>query len=234
MEAIQGPGYTNRILRVDLTTRSITSELIDELTLRKSIGGASLGIKFLYDEVAPGVEWNDPENRLFIGSGPLGGTRIEGSGAIAVVTKGALTNGVASSQANGFFGTYLKSSGFDAIIVQGASDRETYLHIHDGTAELKDAGHLVGKDTYSTESAIKEELGQGKRAVSVLSIGPAGENMVRFALMFTDMGHVAAHNGVGAVMGSKKLKAIAVNRGKHPIAAIDKDALPHLSKQILV
>ena len=166
MESQKGPDYSARILRVDLTNRLITSESVEGAALRKSIGGAGLGIKFLYDEVAPGTEWNDPANRLFIGSGPLGGTRIEGSGAIAVVTKGALTNGIASSQANGFFGTYLRSAGFDAIVVQGASDREVYLHIHDGTADL--GMHItwpVGTPTQWIQSSRRNcNEGRGKRA----------------------------------------------------------------------
>lgn len=232
METPTNMGYTYRLLRVDLTKRSVTSESIDETVLRKSTGGASLGIQLLYDEVAPGVEWNDPGNRLFIGSGPLGGTRIEGSGSIAVVTKGALTNGVASSQANGYFGVYLKTAGFDGIVVQGASETDVYLYVHDGSAELKDARHLAGKDTYATEAAIKKELRRGRREASVLSIGPAGENLVRFALTFNDMGHVASHNGVGAVMGSKKLKAIVVDRGKTPVAVKDKDLLLDVAGQI--
>lgn len=225
-------GYNGRILRVDLTNGKMVSESLDEATLRKHVGGASLGIKFLYDEVPPGIEWDDPENRLFIGSGPLGGTRIEGSGAIAVVTKGALTNGIASSQANGFFGAYLRSSGFDGIILQGASPKEVYLYIHDGQVELRDTSHLIGKDTYTVEHLIKEELQRGKREISVLSIGPAGENLVRFALIFTDMGHVAAHNGVGAVMGSKKLKAIVVERGKGVVPLKDREALSPLAKEM--
>jgi len=232
MGSAQIYGYLGKILRVDLTKGKITSEALDEVTLKKSVGGTSLGIRFLYDEVPPGVEWRDSENRLFIGSGPLGGTRIEGSGAISVVTKGALTNGIASSQANGFFGTYLRSSGFDGIIVQGASDKEVYLHVYDGTAELRDAGHLVGKDTYTVEGMIKEELQRGKRETSILSIGPAGENLVRFALIFTDMGHVAAHNGVGAVMGSKKLKAIAVDRGKSVVPIKDSEVVLRSGKEI--
>jgi aldehyde:ferredoxin oxidoreductase len=225
-------GYLGRILRIDLSERKVVSESIDEITLRKYVGGASLGIKFLYDEVPPGVEWQGPGNRLFIGSGPLGGTRIEGSGAIAVVTKGALTNGIASSQANGFFGTYLRSSGFDGLMLQGASPAEVYLHIHDGTTDFRDAGPLVGKDTYEVEHTIRKELGRGKREASILSIGPAGENLVKFALIFTDMGHMAAHNGIGAVMGSKKLKAIVVDRGKVAAPLKDKEALSQVAKEI--
>jgi aldehyde:ferredoxin oxidoreductase len=224
--------YRGRMLRVDLTNRRITSEVIDESTLRKSVGGASLGIKLMYDEVSPGIKWSDPQNRLFIGTGPLGGTRIEGSGSVALVTKGALTNGIASSQANGFLGMRLRKAGFDAIVVEGASDREVYLHVHDGTAELRDACHLAGKDTYSTEAEIREELQRKKGDSSVLSIGPAGENLVKFALTFSDTGHVASHNGIGAVMGSKKLKAIVVDRGKERIPVKDEDALKDVASKL--
>jgi len=174
-------GYTNGILRVDLTKGDITAQPLDEAFLRKYVGGAALGIKLLFDEVPPGVDWNDPENRLFFGSGPLGGTRIGGSGSIAVVTKGALTNGMASTQANGFFGAFLRLSGFDGIILQGAAPSWVYLYIHDGIAELRDATHLVGENTFEVDRIIKEELQKKERETSVLCIGPAGENLVRFA-----------------------------------------------------
>jgi aldehyde:ferredoxin oxidoreductase len=226
-------GYAGQILRVDLTKGGTTAELLDEAYLRKYIGGAALGIKFLYDEVPPGIEWSDPENRLFIGSGPLGGTRIGGSGSTAVVTKGALTNGMASTQANGFFGAFLRFSGFDAIVLQGAAPKWVYLYIHDGKAELRDATHLAGKDTFEVDRIIKEELQKTEREISVLSIGPAGENLVRFACILTDLGHIAAHNGVGAVMGSKKLKAIAADRGSSTVPLKDKKTLSQLAKKIL-
>lgn len=226
-------GYAGKIIRVNLTKGESTIELLDEGFLRKYIGGATLGIKFLYDEVSPGTEWSDPENRLFLGSGPLGGTRVGGSGAIAVVTKGALTNGVASTQANGFFGAFLRFSGFDGIILQGSAPQWVYLYIHDGTAELRNASYLMGKNTYEVDRTIRHELRKGDRELSVLSIGPAGENLVRFACIFTDMGHIAAHNGVGAVMGSKKLKAIAIDRGQNAVPLKDKQALSRLAKEIL-
>jgi len=225
-------GYTGKLLRVDLSNGSIISETLDEATLRKYIGGVSLGAKFLYDEVPTGLEWSAPENRLCLFSGPLGGTRVGGSGAIACVTKGALTNGGASSQANGFFGAYLRSSGFDGIILQGTASNWVYLYIHDGMAELRDASHLIGRDTFETENMVRQELQKKPQEASVLSIGPAGENLVRFALICVDMGHVAAHNGVGGVMGSKKLKAIVVDRGKYAVPIKDKEALSHLAKQI--
>ncbi len=226
-------GYTNGILRVDLTKGDTAVEPLDEAFLRKYVGGAALGIKFLFDEVPPGIAWNDPENRLFFGAGPLGGTRVGGSGGIAVVTKGALTNGMASSQANGFFGTFLKFSGFDGIILQGAAPSWVYLYVHDGIAELRDAAHLVGENTFEVDRIIKEELHKKEREMSVLCIGLAGENLVKFAGISVDRGHMAAHNGIGAVMGSKRLKAIAVDRGSSALPFKDKEALSELARKIL-
>jgi aldehyde:ferredoxin oxidoreductase len=226
-------GFTGRILRVDLSAGKSAVTSFDKDTLRKYVGGAALGIKTLYDEVPPGTEWSDPENRLFLFSGPLGGTRVGGSGAIAVVTVGALTNGIASTQANGFFGAFLRFSGFDGVILQGAAPDWVYLHIHDGIAEIKDARHLLGRDTFEVDRIIKEELGKKERETSIMAIGAAGENLVRFACISADHGHVAAHNGVGAVMGSKKLKAIAVDRGRHTVPLYDKEALSRLAEEIL-
>ncbi len=160
----------------------------------------------IFDEVPPGVAWNDPENRLFLGSGPLSGTRIGGSGGVAVVTKGSMTNGMASTQANGFFGAFLRFAGFDGIILEGASPGWVYLYIHDGIAEIKNATHLLGKNTFEVDSIIKQELNKKEREASVLCIGPAGENLVRIACISVDKGHIAAHNGVGAVMGSNNPK----------------------------
>jgi aldehyde:ferredoxin oxidoreductase len=211
-------GYLGRVLRVDLSSGKITAEPLDHSILRKFIGGAGLGARYLYDEVPAGVQWSDPENRLLFFSGPFGGTNYAGSGMIAVVSKGPMTNMAGSSQANGFFGTYLKFSGFDGVIVQGSADAWKYLRIHDGTAELCDAGDLVGRDTLETEDAIRDAL---DRQCSVYGIGPAGENLVRYAAIFGDRGHVAAHNGLGAVMGSKKLKAIVAERGHRKIEIAD-------------
>ena len=211
-------GYIGRILRVDLSTEKVSVEPLDHSILRKFVGGAGLGAKYLYDEVPPGVEWSDPENRLFFFSGPFGGTRYAGSGMIAVVSKGPMTNMAGSSQANGFFGTYLKFSGFDGVVIHGQAREWSYLRIHDGTAELCDARALLGMDTLETEDAVREKL---EKPCSVYGIGPAGENLVRYAAIFGDHGHVAAHNGLGAVMGSKKLKAVAVERGSQKIEVAD-------------
>jgi aldehyde:ferredoxin oxidoreductase len=227
------PGYMGKILRINLTKSESRIDEPEDSLLRKYIGGAALGIKYIYDEVPPGVSWSDPDNRIFIGTGPLGGTRVGGSGSITVVTKGALTNGLASTQANGYFGAFLRFSGFDAIVLEGASSAWKYLYIHDGMVEFRDASQLAGKDTFEVDAAIKKELNKGERNVSILSIGPAGENLVKFACILTDLGHAAAHNGVGAVLGSKKVKAIVVERGKKPIPAYDKEALTKAAKAIL-
>ncbi|NLE90697.1 MAG: hypothetical protein GX602_07205, partial [Dehalococcoidales bacterium] len=149
-------GYTGNLLRVDLSLKSSGAERLSEDLLKKYIGGAALGIKYIYDEVKPGTEWFDPENRLFLGAGPLSGTRLAGTGSVALVSKGAMTNGMTSTQANGFFGAFLRFSGFDAIIVQGQSPSWVYLYIHDGQVEIKDATHLLGQTTSDTERMIKE------------------------------------------------------------------------------
>jgi aldehyde:ferredoxin oxidoreductase len=224
--------YAERVLRVNLTSGKITQEVLDEAILRKYVGGTTLGMKFLYDEVPPGVAWFDPNNRLFLGCGPLSGTSVPGSGAIAVVTKGALTNGASATQANGFFGAYLRLSGFGCIIIQGAASDWVYLYIHDGTAELRDAKHLINKDIREMGGAIRNELGREKGQTSVLGIGPAGENLVKFAGISVDNGHFAAHNGVGAVMGSKKFKAVVVTRGKATILFKNRENLSKVAKEI--
>jgi aldehyde:ferredoxin oxidoreductase len=226
-------GYNGKLLRVDLSRKKTNVEALDEAELRKYVGGATLGIRHVYKEVSPRVNWADAENRMFFFSGPLTGTRVQGSGAIAVATKGALTNGMASSQANGYFGAFLRFAGYDGIALQGSSDKWVYIFIHaDGSVEVKDAAHLLGKDTFETDQILHEEHQKKERDLSVLCIGPAGEHMVRFSCICAYLGHVAAHNGVGAVMGSKKVKAIAIERGKGAIPLKDKEGVTQYAKQI--
>lgn len=225
-------GYIGKLLRVDLTNGTFTEERLDEQTLRKYVGGAGLGMMYLYKEVPPDMDWSDPENRLIFASGPLGATQIPGSGTYSVSTKGVLTGGAAFAQANGFWGALLKRAGFDGIIIQGAAKAPVYLYVHDGMAELRNAKHLTGRDTFETDDLIKEELGSMGHDMSVIGIGPAGENLVKFAAIAGDKGHVAGHNGIGAVMGSKKLKAIAVARGKDKPQIHDTQKHSQLAKEI--
>lgn len=217
-------GTWGKVLRVDMTRGTVSEERVDGATLRKYWGGTGLGTKYLIDEVDPGQDWSHPDNILFVGSGPLGGTGVPGSGTISFVTKGAMTNGATSTQANGNLGTNLKRCGYDAIVIKGKSSDWKYLYVHDHRFELKDAVHLLGRNTWDIENEIKHEL-NAPETMSVFSIGPAGENLVRFSGIFGDRCHAAAHNGVGAVMGSKKLKAIAVARGDSRPPVFDKPGL---------
>lgn len=218
-------GFQGRVLRVDLTRRKIEPEFLSEADLRQCLGGTGLGSKILYEEVPPTAEWSSLENRLILMSGPLGGTRLSGTGAFCAIFKGPMTNLAGTTQANGFFGAFIKFAGFDGVIIQGASSDWTYLYIHDGSAELRDARLLLGKDTWETEELIAQELGVNPRRLSVFSIGPAGEHLVRFASLVGDRGHVASHNGVGAVMGAKRLKAVVVERGDYKVEVHDPDGL---------
>ena len=226
-------GTTGKLIRVDLTEGRIWEEALAEDVIKKYLGGTSLGAKCLYEEVNPKISWSDPQNHVYLFSGPLGGARIAGSGCFSAVTKGVHTGGVTSTQANGNFGAYLKFSGFEGIAIHGASQSWKYLYIHDGKAELKDADHLLGKDTWETEDAIKEELGFKEGHMSVFSIGPAGENLVKFAGIHGDRGHTAAHNGIGAVLGSKKLKAVAVSRSRGKVEVADTQKLKEAYKALV-
>lgn len=225
-------GFMGQILRVDLSEKKAWSEKPDEEIYRKYIGGVSLGAKYLYEEVPPHVGWSSPENRLILMSGPLAGTKVSGSGTFCALAKGPMTNMAASTQANGFFGAFLRFSGFDGLIIQGRASTPTYLYIHDAEIEFRDASHLMGNDTLETEENLREELKLGRK-LSIYTIGPAGENLVRFAAIVGDGGHVAAHNGVGAVMGSKNLKAIAVRRGALRPPIKDQETLSTLAKKLL-
>ena len=149
--------YAGRLLRVDLTNKRVTEEVLDQDVVRKYVGGTGFGARILYNEVAPGVEWAHPDNRMDFATGPLAGTRMAGSGTFSLVTKGPLTNGGTATQANGYFGAYLRFNGLAGVVVQGASDRWVYLYIHDGKGELRDAQHLLGKDTWETEDTIKKD-----------------------------------------------------------------------------
>ncbi len=224
-------GYFNKLLRVNLDTKTITEEKIEDDVLKTWVGGTGLGLKILYDEVPKGVDALDPENRIIFATGPLTGTATPGSGTYCLVSKSPLTNCVASAQANGFFGARLKKSGYDAIVIQGTSDKPVYLWVNDGKAEIRDAEKLWGTTTtWECEQKVKEDLNQ--KNASVASIGPAGENMVRCSSVSSDFGHTASSGGLGAVLGSKKLKAIAVF-GTQKIPLADEQELKAAAKRLV-
>ncbi len=217
--------YAGRLLRVDLSSGNTWVEPFEAKDRRKWIGGAGLGAKILWEEVPSDAGWDHPENRLVMATGPLAGLPVWGTGGLTVVTRGALTNGATNTQANGFFGANLKCCGFDAIMIQGQAPEWVYLHVHSDGVELRDASFLLGKDTWETQQALEEVTALSGHNLSVYSIGPAGETLVRFAAIQGDYGHVASKNGCGAVMGKKKLKAVAIERGNKGIAAAHPRAL---------
>lgn len=200
-------GFIGRILRVNLTTGDVKTEPINWEWARKFFGGKGLAAKYLYEELSAGTDPLSPENMMIFMTGPLTGTVSPCSGKHVVVSKSPASGTFLDCYAGGYWGAELKYAGFDGVIIRGRASKPVYLWIHDGEAEIRDASHLWGKDTHETEKALKEELGKD---VKVCSIGPAGENLVKFACITNDLFRQAARGGIGAVMGSKNLKAIAV------------------------
>jgi aldehyde:ferredoxin oxidoreductase len=225
-------GYAGKLLRVNLSTGKIWTEPWSPGEMREYLGGVGLGAKILYDEVGPRVHWDHPDNRLIFATGPLAGLPVWGTGGLTVVTRGALTDGATSTQANGFFGASLKFSGYDAIVTQGQAKALSYLYINDDAVEIRDAAHLKGLDTWETQQALEAEHGLSGHRMSVYAIGPAGENLVRFAAIHGDYGHVASKNGCGAVMGKKKLKAVCIVRGTKALASHDARGLVQAAEEI--
>jgi aldehyde:ferredoxin oxidoreductase len=208
-------GYNGRILRVDLSTGTTRVEELDELFYRRYLGGAALASYFLLREQPPGVDPRGPENRLIFATGVFTGAPASGNGRNTVAAKSPLSGGIARSEVGGFWGAEFKHAGYDALIVEGAAESPVYLWIdRDGGVEIRDARHLWGMEPKESLEAIRAEVGE--KMARAAQIGPAGEKMVRFGVVTNDLRHTAGRGGLGAVMGSKKLKAIAVRSGKGP------------------
>ena len=215
-------GYIGKILRVDLSSKKIMEEKLDENLVKKFGGQNGIGLKMLYDEAPPEVKATDPENRLVFITGPFTGTRVQSPSNFQVISQNPITGcHFAGANSHGFWGPRLKFAGYDGIIVQGVADKPVYLWVHDGECEIRDASRIWGKaDTFETDDIIKKEVGQDK--ASVVAIGPAGENFCASAMIENEHGHIAAKGNIGIVMGSKYLKAIAVyGTGKVPVANPD-------------
>ncbi len=214
-------GWTGTVLRVNLTTKQVTKEPLREDWARDYVGGRGLGARYLFAEIDPKVEPFSPENKLIFASGPLTGTNASCGSRYMVVTKGPLTNAITTSNSGGHWGPELKAAGYDMIILEGRAATPCYLWIYNDQVEIRDAGHLWGKTVWETEEDLRKELAVPDAITA--SIGPAGEKLVRFAAILNDLHRAAGRSGVGAVMGSKNLKAIAV-RGTGGVRLADPKA----------
>lgn len=222
-------GYTGNILRVNLMEGTVTTEHPDEVFYRTYLGGRALAAHYLLREVPAGADPLGPENKLIFATAVTTGAPVPGLSRYTVAAKSPLTNLYGEAEASGFFGAELKWAGYDAIIFEGRASEPVYLAVVDGKAELRDASHLWGKDTGDVQSAIWAEMGDGR--VQVAQIGPAGEKLVRFACVLSGptFSHANGRAGMGAVMGSKNLRAVAV-RGHERNAVKDPEALRKLAK----
>ncbi|MFO7897003.1 MAG: aldehyde ferredoxin oxidoreductase family protein [Candidatus Cloacimonadales bacterium] len=222
-------GYNGKYLRINLRTKEIKVEKLDLDIAKKYLGGRGLGTKFMMDEVDPKVDALSPQNKLMIVTGPLTGTATPTGGRYMVVTKSPLTGTIASSNSGGHFGAQLKFAGYDLIIFEEKSDKPVYLNIVDDLVEIKSAEKIWGKLVSETTDELQSL--HDKRA-KVLAIGPAGENLSKLAAIMNDKDRAAGRSGVGAVMGSKNLKAIIV-KGSNRVGIKDPEALKKIFKQDL-
>jgi aldehyde:ferredoxin oxidoreductase len=223
-------GYAGKLLFVDLTTGTIVEESPGPGFYRACIGGTGMGAKVLMDRMPPGSDPQGPENMLGFATGPLTATGVYGGGRFMVTTKSPLTGGWADSNCGGTWGPELKKAGFDGVFFTGAAERPVCLVIDKGHPRLIPADHLWGKDTYETEDMLQAELGDAG-TWKISCIGSAGEQCSRLAGIVHEKGRIAARSGVGAVMGSKKLKAVAVRGPKGGrIGVADKEGLKAIQK----
>jgi len=222
-------GIKRKTLRVNLSNGEMKEEELSEKYLSQFIGGDGLGAKILYDEVPPGVGALDAGNRLVFAAGPLAGTRAQSACMHSVITKSPITEfTIMNSHGNGFWGPRLKFAGFDAIIFEGKAPSPVYLFVSNGKAEMRGANHLWGLGAWATDDMLRREL--GIKSVSIDTIGEAGENLVRIACIVSDKYHILARGGTGAVMGSKRLKAVVV-QGKESLTLANSELFYELVRK---
>jgi aldehyde:ferredoxin oxidoreductase len=222
-------GYTGRLLFVDLSTGETDVRALDETTAKNFIGGPSLGAKILYDEMPANTDVFSKDSMVGFVTGPANGSGALMGGRYTVVSKSPVTGGWNDANSGGHFGPQLRQAGYDAVFVKGISEKPVYIFIDDGKVELRDAAHLWGKVTSETERTIKEELGDAR--VGIALIGPAGETL-QHGGRHERLPPCRSQGGTGAVLGSKKLKALVV-RGKHKIEVKDRDAIVRMNKEVL-
>ncbi|MBW2063744.1 MAG: aldehyde ferredoxin oxidoreductase family protein [Deltaproteobacteria bacterium] len=214
-------GYTGKVLRVNLTEQSVREEALPVEVAKDFIGGAGFGIKYLFDEVKKGADPLGPENKLIFAHGPLSGTNVPCASRMAVTSKSPLTGAVGMALSGGYFPVELKFAGYDALIIEGRSEKPVYLWIKNGEVKFRPADKLWGMKTTDAQQIIKNELND--QNVRIACIGPAGENLCKIACIINEM-RAIGRKGLGAVMGSKNLKAIAV-RGTGKVVVANKEKL---------
>ncbi|HEX9925751.1 MAG TPA: aldehyde ferredoxin oxidoreductase family protein [Anaerolineae bacterium] len=223
-------GYNGKILHIDLTTGKLEVEEPPESFYRKYMGGSALNMVYLLREMPAGADPLGPDNILALSVGVTTGAPVSGQSRMTATAKSPLTGAIGDAQCGGFFPAEMKFAGFDAFIIKGQSPKPVYLWINDGEYELRDAGHLWGKITGEVEASIKEELGD--KRIEIAQVGPAGEAGVRFAAIINMSNRANGRTGMGAVMASKNLKAIAVRgkRGKKNFSMANKQALIDMAR----
>lgn len=224
----QMKGFAGKILHVNLSTGKCNVEAPEERFYRKYMGGSLIGGYYLFHHTASKIDPLSEDNVIVFSVGPATGASISGASRHCVTSKSPLTNTIASSEAGGYWGPELKFSGFDAIVIYGRAPKPVYLWVHDGEFEIRDAQYLWGKVTKEAQTLIREELNDEK--IRVAGIGPGGENLVRYACIANELAHFNGRNGMGAVMGSKNLKAIAV-RGHQKPTFHDEDIIKKMAQE---
>ena len=223
-------GYMGKILRVDLNTGALWDEPLNEDDARAFVGGSGLAARLIYDVVDAGTDPLGPDNPLICMTGPLVGTAMPSAGRCSVCALSPLTRMWGESNTGGFFGPELRFAGYDGIVVTGRSEKPVWLSIVEGQAQLHDAANLWGLDSYVTQERVREALGEPKARVAC--IGPAGEHLVKMAAVMNDHGRAAGRTGMGAVMGSKNLKAIGV-RGTARVPLADPEGFKAVVKEVI-
>jgi aldehyde:ferredoxin oxidoreductase len=222
-------GYMGKILNVNLSRRELEDEALDEKLCRDFIGGYGIGARLLFSRMKAGTDPLGPESILGFMTGPLTGTDAISGTRYTVVGKSPLTGGWGDANSGGNFAAFLKFSGYDGIFFTGIAEKPVYLFINNGRAELRDAEHLWGRDSYATDDALKTELGKD---VAIACIGPAGEKLAYVSCIMHNKGSAAGRSGLAAIMGSKKLKAVAV-RGKIKVPVAEEQGLKELRAKYL-
>ena len=220
------PGYLGKILRINLDDLSYTIEEKGEYFFRTFMGGSAMASYFLLTEIEKGIDPLGPENVLVLTTSVLTGAPLPGANRITMAAKSPLSDGFGEAEAGGFFSVELKKAGFDAVVIRGKAPHPLYLWITDGKVEFKDAAHLWGHDSGFAQDTIRKELGDAK--IQTLVIGQGAENLVRYACVVHDLRHTCGRSGMGAVMGSKNIKAIAA-RGKLALELHNKEKVKELS-----